>query len=217
MSPFDKYPLLLLLIPLQDPALLAAEMAFSMQQHQRIVGYDALAVDWADYSTLQAHTAAGNSCSHANVDHADETAETSLALHQHLQQIARQGRVTGYDAPAVDPDQLLLSAAGNAAAAAVGVVTIGSAGGVQRDELQAARQYYKNPCNCPNARDLFKNNNDHHGHRVYYKNPANAPIFLSEKEMRVSRVPVLTAMPAAWSFASKAITKQKMAVGSIAK
>lgn len=186
---------MLSLVHLQDPALLAAEIAFSMQQYHRTVGYDAVAVDWADYGTQKTPDTATkpHSCNHAHSEEAVKTSQKLLKLQQQLQEIIRQGRVTGYDAPAIDPDQQLLNAAlkpvsaASPAAAAVGVVTIGSAKSVQRVELQAVRQYYKNPCNNPDAQYYYKSSFDYPGHRVYYKNPANAPIYLHEEGTAVSR------------------------------
>jgi hypothetical protein len=38
------------------------------------------------------------------------------------------------------------------------------------------RRYYKNPCNNPSARLVYKNLGNHAASRYYYKQPANAPI-----------------------------------------
>jgi hypothetical protein len=42
------------------------------------------------------------------------------------------------------------------------------------------RRYFKNPCNNPSNRLVFKNLGNNHASRYYYKNPANAPILFTQ-------------------------------------
>eukprot|EP00878_Enallax_costatus_P019274 GHUV01020331.1.p1 GENE.GHUV01020331.1~~GHUV01020331.1.p1 ORF type:complete len:575 (+),score=192.92 GHUV01020331.1:1403-3127(+) len=144
----------------QDPGLTAAEIALSMQLRQRTEGYDAVALEWEEFAAQQSAPTAAEEQPGAAI-------QRFLLQQQLLQDVAESGRVTGYDVPAVDEMEPTSAPAPPAGAPA--------AAPVQIDNRLGARQYFKQPCNCPAAQQEYKNRFSHPGHRVYYKNPANAP------------------------------------------
>ena len=146
---------------LQDPALTAAEIALSMELRQRTEGYDAVALEWDDFAAQQSAPAG------TDAEPPGAAIQRFLLQQQLLQDVAESGRVTGYDVPAVDDLESASAPAPPAEAP--------PASPVQIDNRLGARQYFKQPCNCPAAQQQYKNRFSHPGHRVYYKNPANAP------------------------------------------
>jgi hypothetical protein len=78
------------------------------------------------------------------------------------------GPETVQDAAAEEPQQ--------AVSRVLSTASVGS----HRTETAAARsrQYFKNPCNSPDARRQYKNPRNQQPQRLYYKNPANTPASL---------------------------------------
>lgn len=180
-----------------------ASIQYQQTDHSfRTVGYDVPCVDWeqqlqagksgdaggsaihkADCTCGRSHSTdlQGDAEQQALLDGADKTALSAQrlqALQLQLQQAVMLGRVTGYDVPAVDDQQELLSHFAKQQA------ELEPAAAVPRDELQQARMYYKQPCNDPAARQQFKNKFNSPMYRMYYKNPANAPVLLAEQDSK---------------------------------